>query len=165
MRNEIEITKELEQIKNDISIEFRKENEKEKKGEPTNYDLFHKLCRKERNLKEELEISKRYNVKVGDGVTINLYSDAEAGTIIARTKTTLTIQKDKATLKDNWKPEIEPGGFVGRCINNNTQEYNYEKDPNGIIYKAYWSNNKGRFIVNGCLNVSVGRHEFYDYNF
>ena len=165
MRNEKEIEKELEQVKEQISNEFRKENTKERNGEIANYDLFHKLCRKEDELKKELQISKNYNVKVGDGVTIHYYSDAHAGTVIARTKTTLTIQQDKATLKDGWKPEIVSGGFVGHCVNQDSQEYDYERDENGRIYKAHWSNVKGRFIADGCLSISNGRDEYYDYNF
>ena len=115
--------------------------------------------------KKEIRTIENYNIQVGDGVTIHLYSDAHAGTVIARTKTTLTIQRDKATLKEDWKPEIISGGFVGHCVNQDDQEYDYERDEKGRIYKAHWSNNKGRFIVDGCLGVSKGRNEYYDYNF
>ena len=165
MRNEKEITKDLEQIRVDINNEWQKENTKERNGEKADYSEFHKLCRKEDALKDELIASKNYNVKVGDGVTIHYYSDAHAGTVIARTKTTLTIQQDKATLKEGWKPEIIPGGFVGHCVNQDEQEYDYERDENGRIYKAHWSNVKGRFVAEGCLSISNGRNEYYDYNF
>ena len=105
------------------------------------------------------------NAEVGDGVTLHYYSDAEAYTIIKRTATTLTIQRDKATLDPNFKPEIIPGGFVGHCINQHEQTYTYEPDPNGRIYKAYWSEAKKGYYVSGCLHVTPGRHEYYDYNF
>ncbi len=160
-----EIKKDIENIKVEIDNEFKKQNNKERNGENFDYSLFHKLCRKEDELKREQDIVERYNVKVGDGVTINYYSDSHACTIIARTKTTLTIQQDKATLNKDWKPEIIPGGFVGHCVNNNTQEYNYERNEKGRIFKAHWSKTKGKFIVDKCLTVSNGRHEFYDYNF
>lgn len=165
MRNEKEIEKELLQVREEIKNEFTKEHEKELKGEKCDYTLFHQLCRKEDALKKELEITKRYNVKVNDGVTIHIGSDAHAGTIIARTKTTLTIQQDKATLKKDWKPEIISGGFVGHCVNQDSQEYDYERDEKGRIFKAYWSKVKGKFIAEGCLPISNGRDEFYDYNF
>ncbi len=114
---------------------------------------------------EKIEREEDYNIQVGDGVTIHYYTDAHAGTVIGRTKNTLTIQRDKATLKDNWKPEIVPCGFVGHCINQQDQEYIYERDEKGQIFKAHWSNKKGKFYIDGCLRVTKGRHEFYDYNF
>ncbi len=165
MRNIEEVKKELEQVEQLVKEEFTKEHAKEMNGEKANYDEFHKLCRKEDTLKKEMQTINNYNIEVGDGVTIHLYSDAHAGTVIARTKNTLTIQRDKATLKDNWKPEIISGGFVGHCVNQDDQEYDYERDEKGRIYKAYWSNVKGRFIAEGCLSISKGRNEFYDYNF
>ncbi len=160
-----EIKRDLEQIKEQISVEFKKENEKERNGEPFDYTLFHELCRKEDELKREYETTERYNVKIGDGVTIHYYSDSHAGTIIDRTKNSITIQQDKATLKSDWKPEFIPGGFAGHCINQEDQEYVYERDDNGRIYKAYWSKVKGRFVADKCLSISNGRQEYYDYNF
>lgn len=103
-------------------------------------------------------------LEVGDGVTIHLYSDAEAYTIIKRTKYSLTLQRDEAILKESFKPEIAPGGFVGHCINNDNQEYDYKRNPNGSILTVHWSKKYKCFMY---LNktVTAGRHEFYDYNF
>lgn len=109
--------------------------------------------------------SKWADVKVGDGVTLNYYSDREAYTVIARTAKTLTIQRDVAKLDPNFKPVFIPGGFAGTVINQHEQTYAYERNENGSILKCYWSERGQRFFYNGCIGVSKGRHEFYDYNF
>lgn len=106
------------------------------------------------------------NVKVGDGVTIHLYSDAHAGTIVKVTKTSITIQRDKATLNPEWKPEIIPGGFAGHCTNQSDQTYTYERNENGQTETFRWSKKYNRFRdgKNG-RSITKGRREFYDYNF
>lgn len=101
----------------------------------------------------------------GDGVTVNLYTDRHAYTVISRTAKTLRIQRDKATLSKDYKPEFIPGGFSAHCTNNNDQRYDYERDPDGEIKTAYWSEAKCCFQVEGSLMITPGRHEFYDYNF
>lgn len=104
------------------------------------------------------------NVQVGEGVTMHLYSDAHAGTIIKKTKLSITVQRDKATLDPNFKPEIVVGGFAGHCTNQNEQTYSYERDENGTIETFRWSKKYNRY-QNKSVNVYKGRHEFYDYNF
>lgn len=104
------------------------------------------------------------NAKVGDGATVHYWSDAHAYTIVKRTAKTLTLRRCKATLADGWKPEYIPGGFSVICTNDESQRWQYEEDEDGDIVKAHWSDTYG-FRVNGCLNVSFGRHEHYDYNF
>jgi len=105
------------------------------------------------------------DVQVGDGVTVNYWSDSHAGTVIARTAKTLTIRQDKATLSPDFKPDFVPGGFFGTVVNQDEQSYTYTPDENGRIYKAYWSDRKRGFYAEQCLRISKGRHEFYDYNF
>jgi hypothetical protein len=96
---------------------------------------------------------KRYNVNVGDGVTICYYTDREAGTIIKRTKNTITYQQDKAIRTDN--------NGMSDC-----QEYRYERDPNGKIEVYHWSNKYGCFRNSkNHLYVINGRHEYFDYSF
>ena len=107
----------------------------------------------------------RDNAEVGDGATVHYYSDSEAYTIIKRTAKTLTLRRCKATLDPNFKPEWIPGGFAGHCTNQHEQTYTYEEDENGRITKAYWSEAKQGFYAEGCLYVTPGRREFYDYNF
>lgn len=123
-----------------------------------------------RELKEEIEkFDGRHltpaNVKVGDGVTVNLYSDRHAGTVVKVTKSSITIQRDKATLDPNFKPEWIVGGFAGHCTNQDEQTYTYERDENGQIYTIRWSKAYNKYGRPGNLTASKGRHEFYDYNY
>ena len=96
---------------------------------------------------------KRYNIQVGDGVTICYYTDREAGTIIKRTKNTITYQQDKAIrIDDNGMSDF--------------QEYRYERNPNGKIEVYHWSNKYGCFRNSkNHLYVINGRHEYFDYSF
>lgn len=105
------------------------------------------------------------NVKVGDGVTVNLWSDRHAATVIKVTKNTVTVRRDTATLNPDFKPEIIPGGFVGHCINQDEQTYTYKPDEKGTVYTFHWSKKYRRYGQPGNLTLSKGRHEFYDYNF
>lgn len=106
----------------------------------------------------------RENAEAGDGATVCWWSDQKAYTIIKRSEKTLTLQRDKATLVPEFKPEFVIGGFSAHCINQHEQSYTYERDDNGEIIKAYWSEKKHGFYWNG-MRVISGRHEFYDYNF
>ncbi|UKL30052.1 hypothetical protein [Bacillus phage PK2] len=106
------------------------------------------------------------NVKVGDGVTMGLYSDAHAGTVVKVTKTQVIVQRDKATLDPNWKPEVVAGGFAGHCTNQDSQTYTYEQDPNGELTKFTWSKKFNQYRNNQRgMKLYKGRREFYDYNF
>lgn len=117
----------------------------------------------DKKVKTSAEIRAMY--KVGEGATVHYWTDSNAYTIIARTEKSLTLQRDKAILDPNFKPDFIPGGFCGTVVNQYDQSYTYEKDPNGQIRKAYWSETKKGFYVEKTLRVSLGRHEFYDYNF
>lgn len=105
------------------------------------------------------------NAKVGDGATVYLYSDSHAGTIVKVTKCTVTVRRDKATLNPNFKPEFVPGGFAAHCTNQHEQSYTYEPDENGTLTTVYWSKKHNCYGLPGNLQLSKGRHEFYDYNF
>lgn len=120
-----------------------------------------------RSLERAIHTEMNREVEVGDGVTMYLYSDAYACTVIAKTAKTITVQRDKATLDPNFKPEFVPGGFAAHCTNQDEQSYTYERDPNGEITKCYCSEKKGRFTTGGdqSIKIGLGRHEFYDYNF
>ena len=106
-------------------------------------------------------------VEVGDGVTVNLWSDRHAGTVIKKTKCSITIQYDTAILNPDFKPEFEIGGFAAHCTNQGEQSYTYERNPDGRIETYRWSNKRNRYQGggDGSITVSKGRHEFYDYNF
>lgn len=127
----------------------------------------HENHRKSENLRTELLVQLNREIEVGDGVTMYLWSDAHACTVISRTEKTLTIQRDKATLSPNFKPVRVPGGFAGHCINNEDQEWTYERDPRGEIIKCRWSEKHGCWQTgsDGSIKIGRGRHEHYDYNF
>lgn len=142
-------------------------------GEYKNLEYKHahlEVIRKIVRLEDELRHVKAYeaqlNLKVGDGVSCRLYTDVHAFTVIKRTAKTITIQRDEAILDKDFKPEIIPGGFFGHCVNQYDQKYTYKPNPNGITYTCRWSDKLNGF-KNPCGNgtVSIGRHEFYDYNF
>lgn len=124
-----------------------------------------KYCDMIRNVEKLIRIEKNRELDVGDGATVNYYTDRHACTVIRKTKRMIVLQRDKATLKKDYKPDFVVGGFAGYCLNNHEQNYDYQKDLNGVVYKAYWREKKGCYVVQGCMTVSVGRHEFYDYNF
>lgn len=112
-----------------------------------------------------LEFATINNTKIGDGITCHGYSDAHAYTIIKKAAKTITIQRDDATL-DNWKPHFIVGGFAGHCDNQASQKYTYTRNtdyPPEILH----ADRKGFFHSNNDKNkiATIGRNEFYDYNF
>lgn len=120
-----------------------------------------------REMEQRILTEVNREIGVGDGVTLCLYSDRHAYTVIAKTAKTITIQRDKATLDPNFKPQWEVGGFAGHCTNQDEQKWTYERNPNGEIKKCYWSERLGRYTTGGdqSIRISPGRREFYDYNF
>jgi len=116
-------------------------------------------------------------LQVGDGVTVSLWSDCEAYTVISRTATRMILQQDKATLDPSFKPEWVAGGFAGHCTNQGDQTYTYERDEQGHTIEISLRNYKhagterrvwkkkgvARNEIGG--SVRCGRHKFHDYNF
>ncbi len=105
------------------------------------------------------------------GMTYHLYSDAWAYTIIEISKNgkRFKAQRDKAVLSPDFKPNIIPGGFIGHTVNNHSQSYTYERDPNGeVITVTLRKNGKWTKSGEGMHANNIGldyRSEFYDYNF
>lgn len=131
-------------------------------------------------------------LKVGEGATLIGYSDRHAYTVIAVTRTTATLQRDKATLlngRNSGEPDaltFTPGGFLGQT--EGVQRYAYERDPEGQIVVArlkrkmakvsltvgeYFRDEAGTLVTHklvsqmeaGSKRVIAGRHEHYDFNF
>lgn len=119
---------------------------------------------------------------VGDGATINCYSDRKACTIVKRDEKRIWVQRDKATLINGYSSgqpdalKFTAGGFHGHT--EGVQRYSYEPDPNGEICcysRREWYNDYlkkwmvyyikvGHPKKNG-ESISAGRHEHYDFNF
>ncbi len=114
-------------------------------------------------LVDELVRQAHEELSVGDGVTIRLWSDRHAGTVVKRTKKMIVVRRDKATLSPDFKPEFDVGGFCAHCTNQNDQAYTYEPDANGTEYRIF-AGKDGIFRYEG-KQIRLGRHEFYDYNF
>lgn len=113
---------------------------------------------------EYLNKNKVANLNVGDGVTLHIGSDAYAYTIIKKTAQSITCQQDKATLSKDFVPDVSMGGFFCHVHNSEEQSYTYERDPQGEIIVAHWSEKKRGFFWKN-LRVTAGRHQYYDYNF
>lgn len=78
---------------------------------------------------------------------------------------TIDVRAMKATLVPDWKPEIIPGGFSGRCINQHTQEYTYESDPTFTIVRVRYRKDSNWHSSLGLHFISKTPQKFYDYNF
>lgn len=107
--------------------------------------------------------------KVGDGVTLNYWTDRKAYTIVEvkRNGRQIVIQQDTATRTNKEDDIFHPGGFVGHTETPGGQKWTYERNPEGGLRTANWSAKYNRFKVGGNkgLTVTAGRHEHYDYNF
>jgi len=75
--------------------------------------------------------------EIGDGVSINGYSDITPFEVIAVSASgkTVTIREMKATRSPDWKPEMIPGGFSAICTNNSEQKWVLESDEGGTVRK------------------------------
>lgn len=122
---------------------------------------------RQRELEDEYRRELNREIEVGDGVTMYLWSDAHACTVIAKTAKTITIQRDKAIRDPNFTPEWIPGGFSAICTNSDEQSWTYERNPDGEIIRCRWSEKNGRYQTgsDGSIKIGIGRHEHYDYNF
>jgi hypothetical protein len=111
---------------------------------------------------EDVGIDERF--EAGDGASVRLWTDAHAYTVIRVSPSgkTITLQRAKATLDPEWKPEMILGGFAAHTANNHEQRWTYEPDPDGAVITA-------RFTRRGWMRqgqrVSHGYREHYDYNF
>lgn len=87
---------------------------------------------------------------VGDGATVLLWTDRQAGTVISVTPKEIVVQEDFAIRTDKNGPS-------------DSQEYRYERDPDGI--KHVFRMTKNGWKSNG-MGVRFGvRNHYYDYGF
>lgn len=165
MKTSEKLQKELDQVQQSIDEMMNKRNAGAT-GEDVSFDAWRKLDDKRVTLRNNIRIAKNRELEVGDGCTVRFYTDCHACTVIRKTKTTITVQRDKATLDPNWHPEFVVGGFVAHCTNQDEQTYSYERNTEGETYTARWSEAYGRYINDAQgYRITPGRHEFYDYNF
>lgn len=155
---------ELERTHEAVVAEVRADGGLESAAAMKHKDHIDNYWRLKRNLEDQIRIERRRELEVGDGCTYHLYSDAQACTVVKRTAKTITIQEDTAIIDPDFKPEWIAGGFAGHCTNQNEQTYTYERNPNGRKITARWSDKRGGFVYMDKL-ITVGRHQFHDYNF
>jgi hypothetical protein len=117
-------------------------------------------------------------LNIGDGVTVSVWTDSSAYTIVKKTPTTITLRADKAELINRDELRFIPGGFVAHCENQADQRYSYEADPQGHEIKISlrrWADEDGnerrkwkrigtRTFEQGG-NAYAGRRAFRDFNF
>ena len=100
------------------------------------------------------ESAKQAEPKVGDGATINMYTDRKAGTIIeVCTPKKIRVQLDNATRTDN----------LGMS---DSQDYSYERDANGPVY-TFTQRKNGMWIESkGSNGLTIGvRRQYHDFSF
>lgn len=152
MRTIEEIKKELKELEKEMSDKAKTYFSKE-----TNDDklMWHKeyspLIRKKDELERELYEAKLFNINIGDGVTLWCWTDRYAYTVTKRTPKTIVVQRDNAIRTDK--------NGMSEC-----QDYRYECNLNGSTESFRWSDKKRRW-VNRSYNLTLGRHEYYDYSF
>lgn len=118
------------------------------------------------------EMDRIYNewylsMEVGDHIRIKRYTDVEPATIIKKTATTITVRHDKATRKEDWKPEWIVGGFSAICLNNEDQQdaWIIEEDPDGYTEVFRYRKSWGLYMNKSNNKIFPGWKKFYDYNF
>jgi hypothetical protein len=117
-------------------------------------------------------------LNIGDGVSVSLWTDCDAYTIIKKTPTTITLRCDKAELLNRDELVFHAGGFAAHCENQADQRYSYEADPEGHEVKISlrrwndedgnerrkWKRSGTRTFEQGG-NAYAGRRKFHDFNF
>ena len=114
----------------------------------------------------------------GDGVSVALWTDVEAYTIVKKTATTITLRQDNAELLNRDELRFSVGGFAAHCENQADQRYSYEANPDGAMIKISlrrWKDEEGNerrkwkragtgtFEAGG--SAYAGRRKFHDFNF
>ena len=116
-------------------------------------------------VREQMFYDWYHEMEVGDHAHVTLWSDVEPVTIIAKTKTTLTVRYDKAERDPNWKPEWIVGGFSAHCTNNDDQQWIISEDPNGNTEVFRWSKRLNCYKNTGGCKLHPYWAKHYDYNF
>lgn len=114
------------------------------------------------------EYATKDNIKVGDHVTECLWSDKHSYTVVKILNKYVDVQRDEQYIdRENWTPEIIPGGFAGHCTNNYEQKWIVKSDPNGVIKRLSVRSKDGKLKTKGSrrADIILGAHPFYDYNF
>jgi hypothetical protein len=104
-------------------------------------------------------------LNIGDGVSVSVWSDVDAYTIVKKTATTITLRADTATLLNRDELRFIPGGFAAHCSNQRDQRWTITSDTSNKVIrirlgKTGWKDAHGR-----KFKLSEQPHKFFDYNF
>ena len=132
----------------------------------------------ERTAEINLDADAISNLNVGDGVSVSVWTDIDAYTIVKKTPTTITLRMDDAVLINRDELNFHTGGFLAHCDNQSEQRYEYTTDPDGYEIKISlrrWSDEDGnerrKWKRSGTKtleaggNAYAGRRKFHDFNF
>lgn len=133
------------------------------------FEICRSISRQMSVVREKVdELYKRINQHPEVGLYANMhgYSDVEPYEIVRIVNSKMIeVRSMKCELAKDWKPEVIIGGFVGHTVNNQSQRWTIESDPEGSLMKL-------RLNVKGEWRSKAGRHsihfrpvKFYDYNF
>jgi len=113
---------------------------------------------------------------IGDGVSVSVWTDIDAYTIVRKTTSTITLRCDNAELLNRDELHFDIGGFAAHVTGE--QRYAYTPNPDGHVIKITlrrWDDEEGNqrrswkrsgtgtFEQGG--NAYAGRRKFHDYNF
>lgn len=132
----------------------------------------------ERTAEINLDADTISNLNVGDGVSVSVWTDIDAYTIVKKTPTTITLRADDAVLINRDNLNFVVGGFLAHCDNQSEQRYEYTSNPDGHEVKISlrrWNDEEGnerrkwkrsgtRTFEQGG-NAYAGRRKFHDFNF
>ena len=78
----------------------------------------------------------------------------------------LEVRAMAAERNPEWKPEFVPGGFSAVCLNQNSQEWDINSDPNARAIRIRLRKNGQWYAASGA-RYALGDEpvKFYDYNF
>jgi hypothetical protein len=117
-------------------------------------------------------------LNIGDGVSVSVWTDVDAYTIVKKTATTITLRVDNAKLLNRDELRFAVGGFAAHCENQEDQRYEYTPNLDGHVIKISlrrWADEEGNerrkwkrvgiktFEQGG--SAYAGRRAFRDFNF
>lgn len=100
---------------------------------------------------------------VGEYLNHKGYSDMEPHKIVRMSPSgkTAWVRRVEATLDPTWKPEFQPGGFVGHCTNQASQRWIYGELAGEEKKVRLSSKGWGK----GDWKPATEPRKFHDYNF
>ena len=87
--------------------------------------------------------------KIGDGATIGIGSDCYPATVVAVTPKTITVQEDSASC------------VSGNAHNSECQDWKIQRNFNGVVWTAHWSEKFHRYQSHGTP-IYVGHRRRYN---